>query len=291
MNSVSVIIPNYNGKSLLQKYLPYVFAALNSCRQVKESEVIVVDDASTDDSVTYISATYPCIKLLRNKENRGFSVTVNKGIRAAQYEAACILNTDMQLPEDYFTVLLPMLKADDVFGVYCAIRDPHTGKITEGRKQAVIRRYKLDYIDLLGEDEEGESMYLCGGNALINREKLLLLGGYDELFSPFYFEDMDLSLRAQKRGWRSLYTARTSCIHQHTATIGNHFLPAQIEEVFLRNRVYINARNLGGVNRLCFILGAYFHLLQEIILQKQYRPYQKALKVLYCDKTAEKQKA
>ncbi len=281
IDSVSVVIPNYNGKQLLVQYLPYVFRALAACSTITDSEVIVVDDASTDDSVAYLTKEWANIRLLQNEQNSGFGKSVNRGIAAARYEIVCILNTDMQLSEDYFTALLPLLAQEQVFGAYCAIRDPRTGKIIEGRKQAQIRHHKLSYIDLCGETEEGESMYLCGGNALIWCDKLLALGGYDELFSPFYFEDMDLSLRAKARGWVSLYTARTSCLHQHAATIGCLFSPEKVQEIFIRNRVYINYRYLHGWSWGVSMVHACWHAAMELICSRPFRPYCKALRQIY----------
>lgn len=279
-NTVSVIIPNYNGRKLLAQYIPYTITALNHCKTIEASEIIVVDDASQDDSVEYIKKIFPQIILLQNEHNCGFSKTVNKGLRQARYEAVCILNTDIELSPDFFEVTLPMLKAEDVFGVYCSLKDPNTNRIIEGKKKAVIKKHKLNYIDCLGDDEKGESMYLCGGNSLIDKKKILELGGYDERFSPFYYEDMDLSLRARKKGWKSLYTNRTFCKHQHAATIGKFFSKDEIKEIFLRNQVLINLRHLAGWDKFCYSIKACFHLLKEVILQKKYRPYQKAFSVL-----------
>lgn len=293
INSVSVVIPNYNGKQLLGQYLPYLFRALAACPTIAESEVIVVDDASTDDSVAYLTKEWASIRLLQNAQNSGFGKSVNRGIAAAHYEIVCILNTDMQLSEDYFSVLLPFLTQgmgsvapEQVFGVYCAIRSPQTNRIVEGRKQVQIRHHKLSYIDLCSETEEGESMYLCGGNALVWRDKLLALGCYDELFSPFYFEDMDLSLRAKARGWVSLYTARTSCLHQHAATIGSLFSPDRVQEVFLRNRLYINYRYLHGWTWFISMVHACRHAAAELICARPYRPYSKALRQILSGKLA-----
>lgn len=283
---VSVIIPNYNGKSLLGQYLPYVFRAFAACNAITESEIIVVDDASTDGSAEYLTKEWSEIHLLQNEQNSGFGKSVNKGIAAARYEIVCILNTDMQLSEDYFSVLLPFFDKEQVFGAYCAIRDPRTGEITEGRKQVRIHHNKLSYIDLCGEQEEGESMYLCGGNALVWRDKLLALGGYDELFCPFYFEDMDLSLRAKAKGWVSLYTTRTSCLHQHAATIGNQFSHEKVQEIFLRNRVYINYRYLHGWSWGVFMVHACWHAATELICFRPSRPYSKALRQILAGKLA-----
>ncbi len=290
---VSVIIPNYNGKQLLKQYLPYLFRSLHACPAITDSEVIVVDDASTDGSAHYITEEWADIRMLQNEQNGGFGKSVNKGIAAARYEIVCILNTDMQLSEDYFSVLLPLLshglnntQQEQVFGVYCAIRSPQTGRIIEGRKQARIHHYKLSYIDLCGETEEGESMYLCGGNALVWRDKLLALGGYDELFSPFYFEDMDLSLRAKAKGWVSLYTTRTSCLHRHAATIGSMFPSDRVQEIFLRNRVYINYRYLHGWTWLISLVHACRHVVAEAICSRPYRPYSKALRQILAGRLA-----
>ena len=79
--SISVVIPNYNGRDLLAENIPSVFDALNTA--LVDYEVIVVDDASTDESVTFIEATFPQVILLKNPQNRGFSPTINRGIMAA----------------------------------------------------------------------------------------------------------------------------------------------------------------------------------------------------------------
>ena len=68
-SSISVVIPNYCGQSLLEKYLPYLLSALNSSKQVSSYEVIIVDDASLDNSVTFLETFYPNILLLQNEKN------------------------------------------------------------------------------------------------------------------------------------------------------------------------------------------------------------------------------
>ena len=100
ITGISVIIPNYNGKVLLPEVLPTVFAALNNAGL--PSEVIVVDDCSTDGTVELLKEKFPTIKILQNEINGGFSITSNKGIKAAQYDWVLLLNSDVKLEEDYF---------------------------------------------------------------------------------------------------------------------------------------------------------------------------------------------
>ena len=81
--SISVVIPTYKGKALLAQNLPSVFHALEQATTI--FEIIVVDDASLDDTAAFLQEHYPSIKLLSNETNKGFSPTINKGIFAAQY--------------------------------------------------------------------------------------------------------------------------------------------------------------------------------------------------------------
>ncbi|HEY4198610.1 MAG TPA: glycosyltransferase [Mucilaginibacter sp.] len=98
--SVSIIIPNYNGRQLLKEYLPYALEAIKNAGTV--FEIIIVDDCSTDDSVATIRTEFPWAKLILNPHNRGFSHACNQGIEAAQYELIFLLNSDVKLTPDYF---------------------------------------------------------------------------------------------------------------------------------------------------------------------------------------------
>ena len=281
MKSVSVVIPNFNGRKLLELYLPSVKQAL-AHPMVSASEIIVSDDASTDDSVAFLKAEYPEIIVIENAKNQGFAPTVNRGILRATKETVLLLNTDMQLMPDTIGILIEQMK-DDRFGVSCAICDPHDGHIQEGRKIPRIRGCKIGYTDETGEGIEGETMYLCGGLALIDRNKLNALGGFDERYSPFYYEDTDLSLRAKERGWISWYTSKTKGLHQHSATIGSHFNKEDVKAIFIRNRVLISWRFLPH-QHLRIALNTLFHALQETLSCATHRPYSDALKRLIHDR-------
>ena len=90
-NSISIVLPNYNGRHLLEKNLPSIVEALAGF----DHEIIIVDDCSADDSVEFIQRSYPDIKLIQNEVNLGFSTTCNTGIFAAKYPLLCVANTDV----------------------------------------------------------------------------------------------------------------------------------------------------------------------------------------------------
>ena len=281
MNSVSVVIPNFNGRQLLERYLPAVEIALRH-PSVSASEIIVSDDCSTDDSVAFLHKNYPNVIVIESARNEGFAPTSNRGIARATMDYVLMLNSDMQLMPDTIGVLLAHMN-NELFGVSCAICDPHDGHIQEGLKKPHIRGSKIGYYDDLSDQAEGETMYLCGGLALMDRAKLNTLGGYDTLYAPFYFEDMDLSLRAKQQGWISWYTSATKAIHQHSATIGSHFTKEEVQAVFIRNRVWISWRFMPK-RHLRIAFNTAFHALQELFSRSAFRPYSEALKRLFCDK-------
>ena len=281
MSSVSVVIPNYNGRQLFERFLPSVQTALRH-PSVDASEIIVSDDGSTDESIAFLQEQYPDIIIIESRENTGFAPTVNRGVAFAKMDYILLLNTDMELMPDTIGVLVSRMR-EDLFGVSCAICAPDDGHIQEGLKRPSVRGCKLGYTDDLSEEIEGETMYLCGGIALIERSKLQILGGLDNRDAPFYFEDMDLSLRAKQHGWISWYTSSTRVIHQHSATIGSHFSRDEVKAIFVRNRVLISWRFLPS-KRMRIVCNALFHSAKEILGRATYRPYSDALKRLMSDR-------
>ena len=119
--SISIIIPNYNGTQLLKQYLPFTIAAIEA--EGVTYEIIVVDDASTDDSVVFLQAEYPNIKVIINPINSGFSYTCNRGIEAAACELILLLNSDVKLTPDYFSSQWKYFASPDTFGVMGRIID------------------------------------------------------------------------------------------------------------------------------------------------------------------------
>src|SRR5689334_3879770 len=100
VSGISVVIPNYNGRYLLAEIIPSLLEALKNAGL--PYEIIVSDDQSMDDSISFLQSSFPQIKIIANEVNQGFSPTINKGIYASQYSHLLLLNSDVKLTPSYF---------------------------------------------------------------------------------------------------------------------------------------------------------------------------------------------
>lgn len=263
--SVSVIIPNYNGRQLLEQYLPYTFEAV----QIADVafEIIIVDDASTDDSAAFIRANYPEVVLVINPENKGFSHSCNRGIAIAQYELILLLNSDVKLMPDYFEHQWKYFLRWDTFGVMGRIIDMEGDHIQDAARVPKFNGFKLktDYFYYTNDDADRLlTFYLSGANALVDAQKLKKLGGFYELFSPFYCEDMELGIRAWRLRWKSYYEHKAVCRHQVSASTKNYETATWVKSVYYRNRFYLHALHLNGLA----LAGWYFQITIIDLLPK-----------------------
>ncbi|MFB9842090.1 glycosyltransferase family 2 protein [Mucilaginibacter ginsenosidivorans] len=246
--SVSVIIPNYNGRHLLEEYLPITVAVAEQAGMAYE--IIVVDDYSKDDSIEFITKNYPKIKLIANPENRGFSFTCNRGIEVAQYDVVLLLNSDVKLTTGYFEAQWKYFDKPDTFGVMGRIIDMDGDGIQDAARIPKFNGLKLktDYFYYNQNNTDWYyTFYLSGANALVDTVKLKELGGFNELFSPFYCEDIELGLRAWRMGWKCYYEHQSVCRHQLSASTKNYSTARWVKGVYYRNRFYFHAIHLNGL--------------------------------------------
>ena len=262
---ISVIIPSYNGRVLLPEILPPLYEALTNTNLAYE--IIIVDDCSMDDSVIFLQENFPTIILLQNETNKGFSPTINKGIFKAKYDLLLLLNSDVKLTKDYFKNVLPYFDDEDTFGVMGRIIGWENDEIQDGGKYPSFHGVKIktsdNYIPV--ESKNGDrlyGMYLSGANAFISREKLLILGGFDELFAPFYVEDVELSLRAWRMGWKCYYEHNAICRHKTSTSIKLKSSKNFINSIYYRNKMFLHALHLSGVSLFLW----YLTIVPEIII-------------------------
>ncbi len=245
LDAVSVVIPNWNGRDLLEKFIPTVVAAT---RFHPANEVIVVDNASSDGSAEMLRERYPEVRVLAQDKNLGFGGGCNAGFAAAKNDIVVALNNDMRVEPDMFERLLEGFRqSPGIFAVSAQIffSDPNKRReetgLTEGRFGAGLFR-----VGHLIDDTPGlyPVFYAGGGSSAYDRRKFLELGGFHSLFHPFYIEDTDLSLAAWKRGWQVLYQPKAVVFHEHRGTIGKHFSRASIDAVLKRNHVLMVWKNV-----------------------------------------------
>lgn len=249
--SISVILPNYNGKHLLEMYLPTTVEAL-ICSNVNY-EIIVIDDCSTDESIAFIQNNYPDIILLKNEKNSGFSYTCNRGIAVATKDLVLLLNTDVKLTANYFEQQFKYFDKDDTFGVMGRIMSMDGSKIEDAARLPYFKGSKFKankFYFITDQDHRTLTCYLSGANALVKREKLLLLNGFDEIYSPFYFEDFDLGLRAWRLGWRLYYEHEAVCYHQISSSTNKLNQSNFVQITYNRNSFILQSIHLQGLKRI-----------------------------------------
>lgn len=249
--SATVVIPNWNGRDLLEKYLPSVLDAVSGN---PDNEVIVVENGSTDGSADFLRRNFPEVRLLELERNLGFGGGSNAGIRAAKNDIVILLNSDMRVAPDFLQPLLEGFADSDVFSVACQIFFSDPAKLREetGLTQAwwedgCLRvRHRID--------GEIKALYPCfyggGGSTAYDRRKFLELGGFDSLLAPFYLEDTDLGYLAWKRGWKVLYQPASVVFHEHRGTIGKRFTDGQIQAVLKKNYILFCWKNIHEWRRL-----------------------------------------
>jgi GT2 family glycosyltransferase len=250
-SAASIVIPNWNGRELLARYLPSVIEAAH---RRPGSEIIVVDNGSTDGSAGFVREHFPEVRVLELEQNLGFGGGSNAGFRAARHDIVVLLNSDMRVEPDFLGPLLEGFTDEKVFSVTCQIffRDPakkreETG-LTQGWWESGWLRVRHR------ADDRVTRLFPCfyggGGSSAYDRRKFLELGGFDPLLAPFYLEDADLGYMAWKRGWKVLYEPRSKVYHEHRGTIGKHFTRSEIDAVLRKNFILFCWKNIHEWRRL-----------------------------------------
>ncbi len=234
---ISVIIPIYNGRELLQTFLPGLQKALAGM------DIVVVDDGSTDGTADILPRLAQANRIIVRDKNGGFSAAVNDGIRATNSDFIVLLNNDVEVSEGFLDSILPLFDDETVFSVSPKILLPKYDNLDEGCKTGAWH-HGIFYTDQRqGVSQPTPILYTTGCAAVYRRSMLEKLGGFDEAYSPFYWEDTDLGYRAWKRGWKSLYQPASVVHHQHSASISlmNRDYTASIKA---RNSLFFIWRNI-----------------------------------------------
>ncbi len=243
--SLSVVIPTWNARDLLELYLGSV---VDAAAFHPANEVIVVDNASNDGTAEFVASRFPTVRLLRMETNLGFGGGNNAGVAAAHNDVVVVLNNDMRVERDTLARLLDGFRAaPEVFAVSAQIffKDPAKRREETGWTEGDYRSgfFRVGHVE---EQTPGPYpvFYAGGGSSAYDRRKFLELGGFDPLFHPFYIEDTALSYAAWKRGWQVLYQPSAVVYHEHRGTIGRRFSSEQIDAVLKKNHILMVWKNV-----------------------------------------------
>ena len=261
MAKISIIIPTYNSSAFIIPCLDSVFSQITP-----ETEVIIIDNNSKDNTVSLVRKRYPQARLITNKTNLGACVARNQGLAIADGEWIITLDCDIILHNDFLAQTAKLTKTlpEKIGSVQFKILRANQNKIfSTGIKRDLLNRFHDIHkgSSSSGFDLAKEVFGACCAAALYRRKMLEEIkdkhGYFDErLF--FLFEDVDLAWRARKKGWRCLYYPKITCFHQ-----GNSSLTDKRTRQFLsfRNRQLLILKN---ENPLLILLKLPFYLAYDI---------------------------
>ena len=248
--TVEVIIPNFNGSPLIAKKLPKIAGILEKVSIT--ATISIVDDYSEMQDYLALkeiikkhkSKKIP-ISLFRNEKNLGFSSTVNKAALLSSADYLLLLNTDVVPIGDFLSPLIEDMEEDiDLFGVGCLDESMENGKkVYRGRGVGFWK--KGFFVHKKGDIEKKDTQWISGGSALVRRTYFVELGGFDEIYNPFYWEDIDLSYRALKKGYKLMFDKRSRVLHEHNVgSIKSTYQEITVKTIAYRNQIIFVWKNI-----------------------------------------------
>lgn len=251
--TVSVILLNWNGRNLLEKFLPILL------RYSENADIVLADNASSDASLSFVQKYFPNVKTLAFERNYGFAEGYNKAIESIDSDIIVVLNTDVEVTEGWMNAPLEILEKD----MQIAAVQP---KIRSQRKHAFFEYAGAagGFIDHLGypfcrgrifgcvEEDKGQYDNECpifwasGACMFIRRSAYLEVGGFDRYFFA-HQEEIDLCWRLKNKGYGIFYTPDSMVYHMGGATL-NATDPGKTFLNFRNNRLMLY-KNLSGNER------------------------------------------
>jgi GT2 family glycosyltransferase len=231
---LSAVIPNRDGADLLRRTLPPLLRELPLDRH----QVLVIDDASEDDSVAMLAREFPGVRVVALRENVGFGAACNLGFREAQHELVLLLNSDMEVTPGSLGVLLEHFSDPQVFAAGPEYRSTSADAPPPPRGPASVHA----------------QVGAPAGGGVFRRAAFLDLGGFDPLYHPFYWEDLDLGWNAWAAGWRITHDTRCHFVHLESATIRKIYSERYVRRVRTRNRLLFGLKNLRSPGRLAHLV-------------------------------------
>lgn len=254
---LAIIILNWNGKKLLEQFLPSVI------QHSKGADIYVADNASTDDSIAFIKSNYPTITVIQNKENAGYAKGYNDALKSVNADVFCLLNSDVEVTQNWLNPILNTFKEDtNTAVIQPKLLDYNKKDYFEyaGAAGGFIDKYGYPYCrgrifntvekDLGQYNDSTEIFWASGACMFIKRDVFKELHGFDELYFA-HMEEIDLCWRAKNLGYVIKYVGSSEIYHVGGATLKN----SNPKKTFLnfRNSLFTLTKNANG-----FILGKIF---------------------------------
>ena len=273
MQKVAVVILNWNGKKWLEKFLPSVTT------HSKNADIYVIDNLSTDDSISFLKENYPEIQLIFNKENYGFAAGYNEGLKEIKNEFYCLLNSDVEVTENWIDPILDLFEKNHSIAAIqpkiLSYADKNrfefagaAGGLIDNLGYPYCRGRVFDVTELdKGQyDDETEIFWASGCSLFIRSKDFWDENGFDERFFA-HQEEIDLCWRLKNKGKKIFYTSKSTVYHVGGGTLNKQ--NPQKTYLNFRNNLSMMAKNLPFPKvfyliflRLCLdgVAGIYFGL-------------------------------
>ncbi len=244
---VSIVIPTWRGKGLLEAYLPSVLAAAEEYRRVADAaaEILVVDDAGGDDTPDWLRTSYPGrVVLCEHKQNLGFAAACLTGFEKARSPVVLLLNNDVRLEKGCIAPMMEHYRDPRVFAVTGKIFNQKGDLFCNGGKIARFRRgmwSTYENYDLAEEAQPSLSLLsftAIGAFSCFNRARFIEIGGFDPLAAMV--EDVEISYRGWKRGWLVKYEPRSIAYHDASQTMDRRYRRRELDKLSRRSRILMH---------------------------------------------------
>lgn len=268
---VVIAILNWNGKNWLEKFLPNVIS------HSQNTDIYVIDNASTDDSVNFLRSHFPEVKIVQNPSNTGFAGGYNEGLKKIDADIYCLLNSDVEVTENWLNPVLELFeKNQNIAAIQPKILAYHRKNFFEfaGAGGGLIDNLGYPYcrgriFDEIEEDkgqydDETEIFWASGCCMFIRSEDFWAENGFDERFFA-HQEEIDLCWRLKNSGKKIFYTGKSTVYHVGGGTLNKE--NPQKTYLNIRNNLSMLLKNLPFPKliwliffRLCLdgIAGLYF---------------------------------
>ncbi|MCH2106077.1 MAG: glycosyltransferase [Planctomycetes bacterium] len=249
---LSILIPALDDRELLKESLPLVLT--EAAVMGEEWELLVIDDTGAGALRDWLQAEFPLARCVERAVNGGFAAATLTGAEEAKGEVLCVLNPDVCIRPGFFEPLLERLEGSDVFAVAPLVlrdgeqTDESLPELVQEDGAVVIRRAAVVEPGAVapGYEEGYPVAFALGGAFLVRRDEFMAQAGFDSLFEPFYFEDVDLCWSAWRSGRRVVVDPRAVAEHSNRGTIGAHVPKRLVRASIEKNRHLFAWKHLDG---------------------------------------------
>jgi len=264
---VSIIIPVYKNYKMFFKYLEINKKYFEGC------ELIIMNDYPLENITKPVKKICPEAFVINNKKNLGFAGNVNRGVLRAARNYVFLMNSDVVLKDNSFLKSLEYFKKDQKLFAVGFAQIEKDGKIV-GANRSYFKNGLINHFHqpISNFQQPVSNFWAEGGSSIFKRKFFIDLGLFDKLYNPFYWEDIDLSYRAWKAGYKILYDPNIKVEHHHESTIGKYFDKSKILETAFRNQLIFHWKNLTdkdlilkhlfNISRFIFIPGFFDALIR-----------------------------